>query len=104
MTLINMLRPEHRQLMRRLRKRIANREHMRRTRAARKLLCVGVDLPIEAGTCGRMVHSESLRCVHCAKRRWWLLNHALNGAEVTLLTAMLKDDASAARERGRHAR
>ena len=66
---------------------------MRRAREARKLLCVGVDLPIEAGTCGRMVHAESLRCVRCAKRRWWLLNHALNDAEV-VLAAVLEDAAS----------
>ena len=93
MTLINMLRPKHRQLLRCLRKRLANREHMRRAREARKLCCVGVDLPIEAGTCGRLVHAESERCVHCTKRRWWLLNHALNNAEVAI-TAMLEDHAS----------
>ena len=32
MTLIDTLRPEHRRLLRRLRKRIANRENMRRYR------------------------------------------------------------------------
>ena len=69
MTLINMLRPKHRQWLRRLRKRLANREHMRRAREARKLCCVGVDLPLDAGTCGRMVHAESQRCIHCARRR-----------------------------------
>lgn len=84
MTLITMLRPEQQKLLRRLRKRIANREHMRRARERRKLCCVGVDLPIEAGTCGRMVHAEAQRCVHCAKRRWWLLNHAMNQAEVVI--------------------
>ncbi len=93
MTLINMLRPKHRQLLRRLRKRIANREHMRRAREARKLFCVGVDLPIEAGTCGRMVHAESQRCIHCTRRRWWLIKHALNDAEVAI-TAILEDHAS----------
>ena len=61
MTLIDMLRPKHRQWLRRLRKRLANREHMRRAREARKLCCVGVDLPLEAGTCGRMVHAEAQR-------------------------------------------
>ncbi len=81
MTLINMLRPKHRQWLRRLRKRLANREHMRRARDARKLCCVGVDLPLDAGTCGRMVHAESQRCIHCARRRWWLFKHALNDAE-----------------------
>ncbi len=91
MTLINMLRPPHRLWLRRLRKRLANREHMRRAREARKLCCVGVDLPLDAGTCGRMVHAESQRCIHCTKRRWWLIKHALNGAEVAV-TAILEND------------
>ena len=91
MTLINMLRPPHRQWLRRLRKRLANREHMRRAREARKLCCVGVDLPLDAGACGRMVHAESQRCIHCTKRRWWLIKHALNGAEVAV-TAILEND------------
>ena len=43
MTLINMLRPpRHRQWLRRLRKRLANREHSLRVREARKLCCVVV--------------------------------------------------------------
>ena len=37
---------------------------MRRVREERKLLCVGVDLPIDAGTCGRFVHAGYQRCVH----------------------------------------
>ena len=57
---------------------------MRRVCEARKLCCVGVDLPLEAGTCGRMVHADAERCIHCTKRRWWLLNHALNPAEVAV--------------------
>ena len=93
MTLIHMLRPEHRNQMRRLRQRLANRQHMRRVREARKLLCVGVDLPIEAGTCGRLVHAGYQRCVHCTRRRWWLLKHAFNDAEVSI-TAMLEEHAS----------
>ena len=93
MTLIHMLRPEHRNQMRRLRQRLANREHMRRVREARKLLCVGVDLPIEAGTCGRLVHASSQRCIHCIRRRWWLLKHAFNAAEVSI-TALLEDHAA----------
>ena len=52
MTLINMLRPKHRQLLRRLRRRIANREHMRRAREDRKLCCVGVDLPSRPAPAG----------------------------------------------------
>ena len=90
-----MLRPQHRQLLRRLRKRLANREHMRGDCESRKLCCVGVDLPIEAGTCGRMVHAESQRCIHCTRRRrrWWLLKHALNDAEAAI-TAILEDDTS----------
>ena len=94
MTLIETLRPEHRRWLRRLRKRLANREHMRRAREASKLCCVGVDLPIEAGTCGRMVHAESQRCIHCARRRWWLHKHALNDVELAI-TALLEDDTAA---------
>ena len=57
MTLIDTLRPEHRRLLRRLRKRIANRENMRRYRSDINYmqLCPGVDLPLEAGTCGRLI-------------------------------------------------
>ncbi len=47
--------PRNRQWLRRLRKRLANREHMRRVRKARKLCCVGVDLLVDAGTCERIV-------------------------------------------------
>ena len=84
MTLINMLRPEQRQQLRQMRYRIYNREYMRRIREQRKLLCVGVDLPIEAGTCGRLVHAGYQRCIHCTRRRWWLLKHAFNDAEVSI--------------------
>ncbi|MYD86644.1 MAG: hypothetical protein F4137_07820 [Acidobacteria bacterium] len=90
MKLITMLPPQQQKLLRRLRKRLANRVHMRRVREARKLLCVGVDLPIEGGTCGRMVHAEAQRCIHCAKRRHWLLTHAMNQAEVAI-TSLLED-------------
>ena len=93
MTLVHMLRPEHRNQQRRLRQRLANREHMRRVREARKLLCVGVDLPIEAGTCGRLVHASSQSCIHCIRRRWWLIKHALNDAEVSI-TALLENHAA----------
>ena len=93
MRLIDTLRPEDRRALRRFRKRIANRAHMRRVRAARKLCCIGVDLPIEAGTCGRMVHAEAERCIHCAKRRRWLLDHALNPAEVAITGLLEERDA-----------
>ena len=33
------------------------------------------------------------RCIHCARRRWWLIKHALNDAEVTI-TTILEDDTS----------
>ena len=71
MTLIDTLRPEHRRLLRRLRKRIANRENMRRYRNDINYmqLCPGVDLPLEAGTCGRLIWPESTRCTACRKRR-----------------------------------
>ena len=93
MTLIDLLPPEQRRQLRRLRKRIAKRHYMRRVREGRKLLCVGVDLPIDAGTCGRFVHAGYLRCIHCTRRRWWLLKHALNAAEVSI-TAMLDEHAA----------
>ena len=91
MPLFKLLRPEQLDLLRRLRKRIANRELMRRTRADinRKLLCSGVDLPIEAGTCGRLIWPESNRCIYCHNRRVWLLKYALNSAEIAI-TALLE--------------
>ena len=100
MPLIELLRPEQRAWLRRLRKRIANRELMRRVRADidRKLLCPGVDLPIEAGTCGRLIAPESSRCIRCFNRRRWLLNYAFNQAEIVvtvqLETAAAEDEAS----------
>ena len=86
MTLIDTLRSEHRRLLRRLRKRIANRENMRRYRNDINYmqLCPGVDLPLEAGTCGRLIWPESTRCTACRKRRNWLLTHAFNPVEVAL--------------------
>ena len=59
---------------------------MRRYRAEfrDRNLCIGVDLPIEAGTCGRLVSHAYERCRTCYERRRWLLNHALNPAEVSL--------------------
>ena len=93
MTLIDLLPPEQRRQLRRLRKRIAKRQYMRRVREERKLLCVGVDLPIDAGTCGRFVHAGYQRCIHCTRRRWWLLAHAFNPAEVSV-AAMLEEHAA----------
>ena len=86
MTLIDTLRPEHRRWLRRLRKRIANRENMRRYRNDINYLrlCPGVDLPLEAGTCGRLISPERTRCAVCRKRRNWLLTYALNPVEVAL--------------------
>ena len=93
MKLIDLLPPQQRRELRRLRKRIAKRQYMRRVREERKLLCVGVDLPIDAGTCGRFVHAGYQRCIHCTRRRWWLLTRALNPAEVSV-TAMLEEHAA----------
>ena len=93
MKLIDLLPPQQRRQLRRLRKRIAKREYMRRVREQRKLLCAGVDLPIDAGTCGRFVHDGYQRCVHCTRRRWWLLAHAFNPAEVSV-AAMLEHRAT----------
>ncbi len=86
MPLIDLLRPDQRAALRRLRKRIANRENMRRYRSDLNYmhLCPGVDLPLEAGTCGRVIWPESTRCTACRKRRYWLLTQALNPVEVAL--------------------
>ena len=93
MKLIDLPPPQQRRDLRRLRKRIAKRLYMRRVREQRKLLCAGVDLAIDAGTCGRLVHDGYLRCLHCTRRRWWLLTHACNPAEVAV-TAMLEHHAA----------
>ncbi len=98
MPLADLLRPEQRQWLRRLRRRIANREVMRRHRAANrdKRLCAGVDLPLDAGTCGRLVWPAHERCYACHVRRQWLLNHALNPAETAAvgLLERVEDDAA----------
>ena len=49
--LVDLLNSDQRAALKHLRKKIANREHMRRYRAEHdgKMLCGGVDLPIEAG-------------------------------------------------------
>jgi len=99
MPLIALLRLEQRAWLRRLRCRIANRELTRRSRGDidRKLLCPGVDLPIEAGAGGRLIPRESGRCIRCHNRRGRLLNHAFNNAEAAITTlleaAALEDDA-----------
>ena len=100
MRLIDTLRPEDRVALRRLRKRLANRAHMRRAREARKLCCVGVDLPIEAGTCGRMVHARPSAADTAPGARHWLLNHALNPAElgITAILGLLENDQDDRRE------
>ena len=102
MPLIELLRPQQRDWLRKLRKRIANRELMRRVRADlnRKLLCPGVDLPIEAGTCGRLIAPESSRCIRCHNRRMWLLKYGFNRAEI-VVTALLEAAAAEDDEAGR---
>ena len=98
MPLADLLRPEQRQWLRRLRRRIANREVMRRHRAANrdKRLCAGVDLPLDAGTCGRLVRPAHERCYACHQRRQWLLNHAFNPAETAAVELLerVEDDAA----------
>ena len=93
MPLIDLLRPDQRAALRRLRKRIGNRENMRRYRAEYRdrKLCAGVDLPIEAGTCGRMIDRRFERCIHCFNRRRWLLNHAMTPYEIAV-TGRLADE------------
>ena len=71
---------------------------MRRHRAANreKRLRAGVDLPVDAGTCGCLVWPAHERCYACHLRRQWLLNHALNPTELTLaaLLESVEDDAA----------
>ena len=95
MPLIHLLRPDQRAALRRLRKRIANRENMRRYRSDLNYmqLCPGVDLPLAAGTCGRLISPERTRCAACRSRRHWLLTHALNPVEAVL--SALLDEADA---------
>ena len=91
MPLIDLLRPDQRAALKRLRKKIANRECMRRIRAADrdKMLCSGVDLPIDAGTCGRWVWPGYKRCHACDARRRWFLKTALNPVE-SIVSALLE--------------
>ena len=86
MPLIEMLRPDQRAALKRLHKRIGNRENMRRYRAEYRdrKLCAGVDLPLEAGTCGRLVSRAHERCYPCYQRRRWLLNHAMTPYEIAV--------------------
>ena len=99
MPLIDLLRPDQRAALRRLRKKIGNRENMRRYRAEHrdKKLCAGVDLPIEAGTCGRLIWPRHERCYACHVRRTWLLNHALNPAEITVAALLESIEDTAAK-------
>jgi uncharacterized OB-fold protein len=101
MPLIDLLPADQRTTLRRLRRRIGNRENMRRYRAENrdKKLCAGVDLPLEAGTCGRLVWPAHERCYACHVRRQWLLNHALNAAEMTV-AALLESVEDATAEAG----
>ena len=97
MPLIALLRPEQRAWLRRLRRRNANRELTRHTRADidRKFLYPGVELPVEAGAGDRLILRESIRYIRRRRRR--LLNHAFNNpraASAALLEpAALEDDA-----------
>ena len=93
MPLIDLLRPDQRAALKRLRRRIGNRENMRRYRAEYRdrKLCAGVDLPLEAGTCGRMIDRRVERCYACYQRRRWLLNHAMTPYEIAV-TGRLADE------------
>ncbi len=95
MPIRDLLSPEQLAALRRLRKRIMRRTNMRRYRADPlyyKRLCAGVDLPIESGTCGRLVNrSSGERCYRCWQRRRWLLEHAMTPYEIAI-AGMLTDD------------
>ena len=58
----------------------------------------GVDLLIEVGTCGRLIASESSRCIRSHNRRMWLVKYGLNQAEV-VVTVLL--EAAAAEDEAR---
>ena len=91
MQFIDTLRPEDRLALRRQRKRVANKLWMRRDREARKLLCSGVDLPSRRARAGAGCTPGPSVAFPCARRRRWLLDHALNAAEITTV-ALLEDD------------
>ena len=67
-----------------------NAARMRRYRADvnRRLLCPGVDLPHEAGTCGRMIDPASSRCLRCHNRREQLIRQ-LNLGELRMLAQVI---------------
>ena len=52
-----------------------------------------MDLPLEAGTCGRVVNNESgERCIRTAiNRRRWLLNHAMTPYEIAVAGRLAED-------------
>ena len=110
MPIKDLLRPSELAALRRLRKRIVNRTAMRRYRADPlyyKRLCAGVDLPLESGTCGRLVNrSSGERCYRCWQRRRWLLEHAMTPYEIviagTLTDDLERDVANSEREDDRH--
>ena len=93
MPLIDLLRPEQRAALKRLRRRVGNRENMRRYRSELRdrKLCSGVDLPLEAGTCGRWVCPGHERCYACYHRRRWLLDHAMTPYEIAVAGTLADD-------------
>lgn len=95
MPIKDLLRPDELSDLLRLRKRITNRANMRRYRADPlyyKRLCAGVDLPIESGTCRRLVNrSSGERCYRCWQRRRWLLEHAMTPYDIAV-TGTLADE------------
>ena len=103
MCIKDLLRPSERTALRRFRKRLANRDYMRGVRAADpsygRHLCAGVDLPLEAGTCGRLVDKRFERCIRCHNRRGWLLNHFVTPYEAAIagqLASEIEHDAAEA--------
>ena len=60
-------------------------------------LCAGVDLPLDAGTCGRLVSRHAERCPRCEGRRRHLLwlsitSQQWNQEAVTVSEALLELD------------
>ena len=81
--------PRNRQWLRRLRKRLANREHMRRVRKARKLCCIGVD-PTPRCRC-RHLQADGARRVAALHPTapgadWWLMWLPTEDEKVNALT------------------
>ena len=99
MPLIELLRPEQRAWLRRLRRRIANRELDAPTRADinRKLLCPASTCPSRPAPAAASSGPKAPAASTATTAGTWLLKYAMNKAEVVITalleSAALEDDA-----------